>query len=428
MLFFLTIICHSLLVVNVDSFIFDNVSPCRISLAESIPENLTYPAGSPSHLTTYDGLMHLIENAQSSIEIASFYWSLRGTDIFNSTSAWQGENIFKKLLDAGKNRKIKLRIVQNQESSRFPNHDTRILAEKAGASVRNLDVSKFMNAGILHTKMWLIDRKHFYVGSNNLDWRSFTEIMEMGAVVYNCSSLSEDMGKLFDVYWYLSGVDKLPGVWPSSYSTEFNKNKPNRLIMNNTMYDIYLSSSPPPFCARGRTGDIEAILDVIHSAKKFIHIAVMDYAPAILFSYPKRYWDTIDRALRNVSFNKGVEVLFMGSKWKHTKKSMYNYLASLAALNGAEKAKIQTKMFQVPSFTPEQQKIPFARVNHNKYMVTDTHAYIGTSNWSGDYFEYTGGIGLIVKAAGISKINNNDFRQQLEAVFQRDWNSKYAHH
>ena len=36
-------------------------------------------------------------------------------------------------------------------------------------------------------------------------------------------------------------------------------------------------------------------------------------------------------------------------------------------------------------------KIPFSRVNHNKYMVTDIAAYIGTSNWSGDYFVNTGG-------------------------------------
>ena len=31
----------------------------------------------------------------------------------------------------------------------------------------------------------------------------------------------------------------------------------------------------------------------------------------------------------------------------------------------------------MPSFTEAQQKIPFGRVNHNKYMVTDNVAYIG---------------------------------------------------
>jgi hypothetical protein len=31
----------------------------------------------------------------------------------------------------------------------------------------------------------------------------------------------------------------------------------------------------------------------------------------------------------------------------------------------------------VPVTSPDQTKIPFARVNHNKYMVTDQAAYIG---------------------------------------------------
>ena len=31
----------------------------------------------------------------------------------------------------------------------------------------------------------------------------------------------------------------------------------------------------------------------------------------------------------------------------------------------------------VPAFTEEQNAIPFARVNHNKYMVTDKTLYIG---------------------------------------------------
>ncbi|XP_052827411.1 5'-3' exonuclease PLD3 [Octopus bimaculoides] len=406
------------------SFLFEKMTTeCMISLAESVPENLTYPPGSPSHLSTYDGIMSLIENAQHTIEIASFYWSLQAQDVYNSSSSWQGENIFKKLIDAGKNRKITIKIVQNQANPRFPNTDTKILVKEASAIVRNLNVQKLMHAGILHTKMWLIDRKHFYVGSNNLDWRSFTQIKEMGAIVSNCSSLSQDMGKLFDVYWYLSKVEKLPRVWPNSYSTNFNKTNPLNVNFNKTNYNTYLSSSPPPFCANGRTGDIDAILDVIYSAKKFIHIAVMDYAPALIYSYPKKYWPVIDNALRNVSFNKGVEVFMMCSLWKHTKPSVDNYLNSLAALSGTGRARIQVKFFHVPSFTPEQDKIPFARVNHDKYMVTDTDAYIGTSNWSGDYFTSTAGLGLIVRPTDTKKVN---LRQQLEAVFQRDWNSKYS--
>lgn len=75
------------------------------------------------------------------------------------------------------------------------------------------------------------------------------------------------------------------------------------------------------------------------------------------------------------------------------------------------------KFFKVPS-TPEQAKIPFARVNHNKFMVTEEVAYVGTSNWSEDYFVSTGGVS--------HTINDTDVQAQLQAVFERNWNSSYT--
>lgn len=38
---------------------------------------------------------------------------------------------------------------------------------------------------------------------------------------------------------------------------------------------------------------------------------------------------------------------------------------------------VSQKLFIVPA-NPRQKQIPYARVNHNKYMVTDRVAYIGT--------------------------------------------------
>ncbi|KAI8421877.1 hypothetical protein MSG28_009809 [Choristoneura fumiferana] len=83
-----------------------------------------------------------------------------------------------------------------------------------------------------------------------------------------------------------------------------------------------------------------------------------------------------------------------------------------------------TKRFRVPS-TPDQDKIPFARVNHNKYMVTDRTAYIGTSNWSGDYFVDTAGVAFVMQENHGSNVTQ-DIRKELQDVFYRDWNSPYA--
>lgn len=84
------------------------------------------------------------------------------------------------------------------------------------------------------------------------------------------------------------------------------------------------------------------------------------------------------------------------------------------------------KRFIVPS-TPDQAKIPYGRVNHNKYMVTDRTAYIGTSNWSADYFTDTGGVAFVFEDDGALSGNvTRDIRKDLQEVFLRDWNSPYA--
>ena len=49
-----------------------------LTIVESIPENLTYVRGSPLHTSTYQGWMSLLAAAHNSVDIASYYWTLRG--------------------------------------------------------------------------------------------------------------------------------------------------------------------------------------------------------------------------------------------------------------------------------------------------------------------------------------------------------------
>ena len=110
--------------------------------------------------------------------------------------------------------------------------------------------------------------------------------------------------------------------------------------------------------------------------------------------------------------------------------------------------KIRGRYFQVPSFTPAQKAIPFARVNHNKYIVTDEEAMIGTSNWTPDYFLKTGGIGFVFSSSSRNEEMNPfvedqdtftrdqevsnpksgivNMHTQLNGVFLRDWDSLYS--
>lgn len=105
---------------------------------------------------------------------------------------------------------------------------------------------------------------------------------------------------------------------------------------------------------------------------------------------------------------------------------MFPFLSSLAALNSSKPHyNVEVKIFVVP-VSPEQKHIPFSRVNHNKYMVTDRVAYIGTSNWSGDYFIRTAGSALVVNQTCATNTTNT-MQKQLHDVFMRDWTSNYSH-
>ena len=83
--------------------------------------------------------------------------------------------MFNEIISTSK-RGVKIRIVQNIPTPEMPNNDTQELAMMGVAEVRSLNVSELIGAGIMHTKMWVVDGKHFYVGSANMDWRSLTQV------------------------------------------------------------------------------------------------------------------------------------------------------------------------------------------------------------------------------------------------------------
>ncbi|NXH80623.1 PLD3 Phospholipase, partial [Edolisoma coerulescens] len=279
--------------------------------------------------------------------------------------------------------------------------------------------------------------------------RRSPQVKELGAAVYNCSCLAEDLGKIFEAYWALGVPDaSIPAPWPDNYSTAFNAETPLELALNDTAAAVYFSvraapagsalpgpgstldadrrsrqSSPPALCAAGRTRDLDALLAVIDSAEAFVDVAVMSYLPTTEFSRPERFWPAIDDRLRKAVFERGVRVRLLAGCWRHSRASMFPFLKSLAAVaDNRTRYDVEVRLFLVPA-SAAQARIPFARVNHNKYMVTEKAAYVGTSNWSGDYFERTAGSALVVAQPGAGA---GTFRQRLQDVFERDWGSRYS--
>ncbi|KFO22306.1 Phospholipase D4 [Fukomys damarensis] len=398
---------------------------CRLVLAESLPKDLPYAAGSPSAQSLALAWLQLLDTAQESIHVASYYWSLTGPDIgVNDSSSRPGEILLQKMQQVLA-RNVSLAVATSGSAPARNSTDLQVLLAH-GAQVRHVPM-KQLTGGVLHSKFWVVDGQHVYVGSANMDWRSLTQVKELGAIIYNCSSLAQDLEKTFQTYWVLGAPHAIiPKTWPRNFSSHINRFRPFRGLFGGLLTTAYFSASPPALCPRGRTRDLDAVLAVMKGAQDFIYVSVMDYFPTTRFSHPARYWPVLDNALREAALGRGVHVHLLVSCWLHTDPTIFPYLRSLQAFsNPTAGISVDVKVFIVP--VGNHSSIPFSRVNHSKYMVTERAAYIGTSNWSEDYFSSTSGVGLVVhQQAPRAQPGPPPVQEQLRQLFERDWSSSYA--
>lgn len=397
---------------------------CSMALVESIPLYMGYNGNATFGVPLEGAWEELIAMATQQLDVVSFYWTLTDDDIsVNSSSAISGRNILA-ALEALPERNVSVRLLISKPTVLTNSTDLKVLQQK-GVQVREVDFGRLTH-GVLHSKFWIVDRKHFFIGSPNMDWRALTQVKELGVAIYNCSTLAIDLEKIFDSYWDMGLPNTtLPDPWPSKYDTNISKLCPLLVNKDNVSSQIYIAGSPPAFCPLSRTQDLDAILSIISQAQYYVDVAVMEYLPMIQFQKPKKYWPVLDDAIKAAAFERKVKIRMLISCGRDSPPDMLPYLKSLAALDShSAHISIKIKLFIVP--VGNQTDIPYTRVNHNKYMVTDKVAYIGTSNWCGDYFTTTGGVGLVISQHTPHSMWKKALQSQLKAVFERDWNSDFA--
>ncbi|NXD88841.1 PLD3 Phospholipase, partial [Halcyon senegalensis] len=146
----------------------------RIVLVESIPEGMSFGDGFVPNPSTFATWKKLLGTVTRSLDIASFYWTMTNEDTkTREPSAAQGEQILAELLQLPQ-RGITVRVAVSRPSAKSPLNDLQAL-ERSGAEVRAVDLLR-LTRGVLHTKFWLVDGTHLYVGSANMDWRSLTQV------------------------------------------------------------------------------------------------------------------------------------------------------------------------------------------------------------------------------------------------------------
>ncbi|XP_074602745.1 5'-3' exonuclease PLD3-like [Brevipalpus obovatus] len=402
-------------------------SQCDAQLVESIPDGVKFEQDLGLK-STHSTFLDIIRGSKQSLQIASFYWSMFCSDVNNSipSSCQKGEEVMQALTDALQ-AKVSVQIAFSGKTEDIDkNEDLKLLREN-GAQVVGVDFERLLGSGILHTKFMIADNKTLYIGSANMDWRSLTEVKEIGIYIQNCPLVAQDLEKIFQTYWILGQPgSQVPSKWPAYLSTVYNMDNPMQINLSGHQAKLYISNSPPALNPPGRTNDIDALVKVIRSANSTIGIEVMDYMQTFYGS--QKYWPVIDNALREAVFQKPININFLGTRWKYTKRNM---LLSLKSLNKLRYVKwggsINVKLLTVPS-TEAQSLVDHSRVNHCKFIVTDNMLYLSTNNWSPNYFEKTAGVSfsLMFDSPALESSDSVDLRTRLEQVHARDWHSEYS--
>ena len=202
--------------------------------------------------------------------------------------------------------------------------------------------------GIIHSKFMVVDQKHFYLGSANFGSRGTTYTKELGIQVKHCPHLAKDLKKIFDLYWSIDGLKKLPEKYTDSLATKINMENPT-LILNQkdfTVYKVFIGSAPNSLSANGRTDDLSAILKLIDEAEKYIYIAVNEYVPMDLWK-TKKSWPVIDNQLKKAVKERKVHVKFLVNGRATHRYLMFHHFKKLIKF---DPEKIEVRVVSVRTF------------------------------------------------------------------------------
>ena len=438
-------------------------------LVETVPPGLDElgPAGAAP--STLDALLRLVGGAQESIDLTAMYWNLRprpGGDGVEELSAEEldrlgagiGYLLFE-AIEAAAGRGVRVRIVQSPGFSPGPSDgDALAAAYPHNVSARTVRLDTWYGTGIMHQKLWIVDGRHLYLGSANMDWCSLTHVKELGVVVEEDEALAADAGRHFETWWRFADVEPRPVTvldpavavaravpcWspllppaercPSpldddALPTPHGLENPLSVRWNGTAAHALIAGSPLEICPAGRATELEALLRLVGAARERLSLCAMHMLPGGRHSGDAPVWWSAlhDALLRAVC--RGVDVRLLAGRWPYNPPRMFPHLRALEATAVACTAnperpggRLAVRVLVLPGWdqtTPPGQRYPgHSRVNHPKFAVTETGLQVSTSNatWS-DYSQ---------NAGASLQTDHPDLVRQAWAIFQRDWKSPYA--
>ncbi len=340
--------------------------PPPVELVESVP--IETSLGNPKLRRAKDVWPEMIRAATASIDLEEYYLSnLPGEPL---------EPVLEALVEAAR-RGVRVRLLLDARMHDTYPQPADSLGHVPGITVRTIDMGK-ISGGIQHAKYFIIDAQTVYVGSQNLDWRSLEHIHELGVRVHD-ERLAARFQQVFEMDWAVAGLQAAgadsSGVLGSAPPQGPAGQLPIRVVQApGDTVELRPSWCPLSFSPDSALWDRDAIVRSIDGAHSEVVAQSLHYSSA-----DRRIRDdAIDQALRRAAA-RGVRIRLLISDWQAGSESMQT-LDSLAAVPG-----IEVRLSSVPEWS--RAYIPFARVDHSKYMVVDTLVtWVGTSNWEPSYF------------------------------------------
>lgn len=375
-------------------FLAGPLMAAELQLVESVPDETVY--GSSFTVRPQAVWLEMIKAATKTLDIEEFYIADQAGEALEPVI---------EAVKAAARRGVKVRLIVDSVMMKETGRSLPPLRE-AGVAARVLDFKKHGAGGIQHSKYFIVDGREAYIGSQNFDWRSLKHIHELGLRLKS-QRAAADLGRVFEADWALADGKSAKKILAKKNKNAVTAEKPETAEMNGSTVSYSLAFSPAGFIPNGFDTEIDAMKRLIKAAKISLRGQVMTYA---LAEHGSARWAELDEALR-IAAARGVAVELIFADWSMGGKADRD----IKALSKTDN--IAIKISSLPQHSSGF--IPFARVEHLKYLVADGETgFVTTSNWGPGYFLTTRGAAVVLNGAAGAGI--------LEDIFGRAWNGPYV--
>jgi phosphatidylserine/phosphatidylglycerophosphate/cardiolipin synthase-like enzyme len=368
-----------------------------VQLVESRP--VESALGDPALPTALDTWLELIRGARRSLDIEQFY-----------ISTWPGEPMEDVLAALGQaaRRGVHVRLVLDTRMHDTYPRTADSLARVPGFEVRLVDFRR-ITGGVQHAKFFLVDGRTTFLGSQNFDWRALKHIHELGVAVRD-PRVTADFARVFELDWAMATpVGEPPDTTRVASARQVPHpagTLPYRIVQapGDTLR-LWPSWSPRGFIPDTTLWDRDQLVRLLDGARHEVVVQFLSYG----LGDRRLHDEALDQALRRAAA-RGAQVRIIASDWQGG--------AGLASLQQLVRVPgIEVRISTVPEWSGGY--VPFARVEHCKYLVADTlMTWVGTSNWSPDYFLATRNIAVTLQDRPLAR--------QARAIFETSWRAPGA--